>query len=129
MKLPDLSDLEAAGVHHGAVSAEALAGASAAARLRYFSVDLGPVESKMALLDALAGSLAFPAHFGRNWDALADCLEDATLVGKHGAVVRIMHAGAYRSAHAQDWKTLEEILDEAAGFWKERHLPFWVFVN
>ena len=128
MKLPILTDLDGAGVHDSAVATDALASASAAAHLRYFDVDLSGVDSKLALLDALAKGLSLPAHFGRNWDALADCLEDDGLAGKHGVVIRLGHARAYRSAHAQDWKTLEEILDEAAEFWKERHLPFWVFV-
>lgn len=28
------------------------------------------------LFDVLAAALALPGHFGRNWDALADCLTD-----------------------------------------------------
>ena len=28
--------------------------------------------------------------------------------------------------HPNDWATLEEILGEAAEFWRERHVPFWV---
>lgn len=128
MKLPDLTDLEAAGVHEHAATSDALSGAAATARLKYFAVDLTHAESKHALLDALARGLALPAHFGHNWDALADCLEDDDVMGKHGAVVRVAHAGPFRKAHSADWTTLEEILNEAAEFWKERHVPFWVFV-
>ena len=32
--------------------------------------------TKRALLDELARVLEFPAHFGRTWDALEDCLTD-----------------------------------------------------
>jgi hypothetical protein len=128
VKLPDLHDLDAAGVHEQHAPAEAIAGASASAKLKYFAVDLGKADSKFALLEALAHGLSLPPHFGRNWDALADSLEDDDIIGKHGAVVRLAHGAAYRKAHAHDWKTLEEILDEAAEFWKERHVPFWVFV-
>ena len=32
--------------------------------------------TKRALLDELAQALGFPAHFGRTWDALEDCLTD-----------------------------------------------------
>ena len=128
MKPPNLADVDAAGVHDHGIADDTLSRASAAAELRYFNVDLAGADSKLALLDALARGLALPAHFGRNWDALADCLEDDELVGGHGAVVRLAHGRAYREAHAADWKTLEEILDEAAEFWKERHLPFWVFL-
>ena len=41
----------------------------------------------------------------------------------------LAHAGPYRKAHAADWSTLEDILTEAADFWRERHKPFWVFVG
>jgi RNAse (barnase) inhibitor barstar len=129
MKLPDLSDVEAAGVREHAGSSESIADAAAAARLRCFTVDLSGADSKTALLDALAKGLSLPAHFGRNYDALADCLEDDDVMGKRGAVVRIVHAAAFRKGHASDWRTLTEILDEAAEFWRERHHPFWVFVS
>ncbi len=34
------------------------------------------VDAKAALLDAVAAALGFPAYFGRNWDALDECLRD-----------------------------------------------------
>ena len=80
------------------------------------------------LFDECAAALQFPATFGHNWDALADCLEDEDIVGRKGVVIRLAHAGAYRKAHAADWETFSDILDEAADYWRERHLPFWVFV-
>jgi RNAse (barnase) inhibitor barstar len=128
MKLPDLRDVTSAGVHEHA-GGDAIVQAAAAAKLRHFAVDLSGADSKLALLDALAKGMKLPAHFGRNYDALADCLEDEDVIGKHGAVLSIAHAGAFRKAHAQDWRTLCEILDEAAEFWRERHEPFWVFVG
>lgn len=35
-----------------------------------------PVADKRSLLDALADILALPSWFGRNWDALEECLGD-----------------------------------------------------
>jgi len=128
MKLPDLHDLDSAGVieYHG--PADAVEQAAAAAKLRYLSVDLARANSKRALLAEFADGLGLPEHFGDNWDALADCLEDADWLGRAGAVVRIGHSAAFRKAHPQDWETAEEILAEAAEYWRERHLPFWVLV-
>jgi len=77
----------------------------------------------------LADGLGFPEHFGHNWDALADSLEDGEWLGKHGAVVVLQHAGPYRKAHAQDWSTLEDILAEAADYWRDLKRPLWVFVH
>jgi hypothetical protein len=129
MKLPDLRDLESAGVHerHGDVAP--LAAAARDAKLRLRTADLKGVGSKTELMAALEKGLALPEHFGSNWDALADCLEDSDWLGHDGCVVVLAHAGPYRKAHAADWSTLEEILAEAADFWRERHKPFWVFVT
>ena len=129
MKLPELGDLEMAGVHAWKGDAGALATAAAAARLPLRSASLKDVSSKAQLLNVLAKALALPEHFGDNWDALADCLEDDDWLGTHGAVVALTHSAGYRKAHAADWTTLEDILGEAADYWRERHKPFWVFVS
>lgn len=129
MKLPDLNDLEVAGVHAWSGNAQTLSAAATAAKLRYFSADLKGVDSKSALLAAVARGLKLPEHFGNNWDALADCVEDGEWLGRSGCVIGLAHAGAYRKAHGADWTTFEDILAEAADYWRERHKPFWVFVS
>jgi hypothetical protein len=128
MKLPDLHDASAARLveHHG--SPDAVAHAAEAAKLRFLPVDLAKADSKAALLAALGKGLKLPDHFGDNWDALADSLEDRDWLGKNGVAIRLGHASAYKKAHPHDWETLEDILSEAVEFWKELHVPFWVFV-
>ncbi|MBK7791505.1 MAG: barstar family protein [Betaproteobacteria bacterium] len=128
MKLPDLKDLENAGVIEYRGQADVVEQAATAARLRFLAVDLARVDSKRTLLAAFADGLKLPEHFGDNWDALADCLEDGDWLGKSGVAIRIAHSAAYRKAHPHDWEIAEEILAEAAEFWRERHLPFWVLV-
>ena len=129
MKLPDLSDCEEARVleYHG--HAEAVELAATHAKLRYLCVDLSHAEDKATLFAALAKGLRMPDHFGRNFDALADSLEDRDWLGKIGCAIRLDHATHYRKTHPNDWKTLEEILSEASTFWRERQVPFWVLVT
>jgi RNAse (barnase) inhibitor barstar len=129
MKLPDLHDLELAGVHGWKGDVHPLASAAAAAKLRYHAADLRAVANKSEMLAALAKGLALPEHFGNNWDALADSVEDEEWLGRNGCVIALSHAGAYRKAHGPDWTTLEDIFAEAADYWRERHKPFWVFVS
>lgn len=129
MKLPDLSDASGAGLQRWAGSPEVVHAAAVAAHLKYFAADLHGVASKAALLDSLAAALKLPAHFGKNWDALADCLEDEDWLGAHGAAIVLRHTDSYRKAHAADWETASGILAEAAEYWQERHKPFWVFVG
>ena len=128
MKVPDLSDFDAATVRTWSGATEPLRTSAAHAQLRYCHVDLAPVKDKAGLMAALATGLKLPEHFGHNFDALADSLEDRECVGKKGCVVVLSHAPVFQKAHPGDWRTLNEILDEAVEFWKERHIAFWVFV-
>jgi RNAse (barnase) inhibitor barstar len=129
MKLPDLAVYDDAGVHDWGGDFETVKTAAGAAKLLFHSVDAAHADSKSALLAALAKGLKLPEHFGDNWDALADCLEDGDWLGSHGMVIAIRHAAHYQKAHASDWETLSDILNEAAEYWRERHKPFWVFVH
>jgi hypothetical protein len=129
MKLPDLRDLDAAGLRERHGDTAPLAAAAREAKLRFHAADFKGVVSKVELMAALEHGLGLPEHFGSNWDALADCLEDADWLGSDGCVVALAHTGIYRKAHPADWSTLEEILVEAIDFWRERHKPFWVFVG
>lgn len=45
------------------------------------------MRTRAALLDEMAAALQFPATFGGNWDALADCLADLQWLGGPGLVV------------------------------------------
>lgn len=54
-------------------AARALAEARDGGALAYL---VGPVTSQAAALDAIGAALSFPAWYGRNLDALHDCLVD-----------------------------------------------------
>jgi len=129
MKLPDLAVCDEAVVRDWHGDFDTVKTAAGAAKLLFRSVDAAHADSKSALLAALAKGLKLPEHFGDNWDALADCLEDGDWLGSHGMVIAIRHAAHYQKAHASDWETLSDILNEAAEYWRERHKPFWVFVH
>ena len=129
MKLPDLSRFDDAGVleYHG--HPDTIAAAARHAKLRYLNVDLARAEDKPTLFHELARGLELPDHFGNNFDALADSLEDRDWLGKTGCAIRLGHATHYRKTHPHDWGTLEEILSEASTFWRERNRAFWVLIG
>jgi len=106
-----------------AVQARAVAGGAASA-----SVDLDAISSKRELLDTLAADLALPKSFGRNWDALADCLQDLP-VPAQGWLLHIKHAQGVQRALGSEWLTLLEILHDAAIYWKEHGRAFVVFID
>ena len=92
------------------------------------SADLAPVRTKSELLATLARSLALPATFGANWDALADSLQDLP-VPPQGSVLHLEHTNAVERALAGEWLTFVEILRDAAVYWKEHGKAFVVFID
>lgn len=76
-------------------------------------------------LQAIAGALAFPDWFGKNWDALEDCLSDLSWREAEGYVLMFEHAAA-----GDDLGILTEVLAAAAEYWKGRGKPFFaVFID
>ena len=128
MKPPDLASVDNAGVRPWSGSVEPLKPAAEHAHLKFAEAHLAHAKDRAALFAELDRALGLPDHFGHNWDALADVLEDRDWLGKTGRVTAITGVAAYRREHPTDWSTLEEILSEACEFWKERHVAFWVFV-
>ena len=128
MKPPDLAIVDDAGVREWKGATEPIKSAAAHAHLAFDVVDLGKARDKATLFGELDRALALPDHFGHNWDALADVLEDRDWLGRKGRAIVLSHAQAWRKDHPNEWTTLEEILAEAAEFWKERNVAFWVFV-
>ena len=128
MKTPDLAIVDDAGVQEWKGATEPIRSAAAHAHLAFDVVDLGKARDKATLFGELDRALALPDHFGHNWDALADVLEDRDWLGRKGRAILLSHAQAWRKEHPNEWSTLEDILAEAAEFWKERNVAFWVFV-
>lgn len=57
------------------------------------SFDGGAIEDGPALLAALGEALAFPAYYGRNWDAAEECLRDLGERYPRGAALLVEGAG------------------------------------
>jgi Barstar (barnase inhibitor) len=98
------------------------------AHAQRIEVDLDAVRTKAQLLDVLARSASLPAHFGRNWDALADCFQDLP-APRAAYLVHVFRASAARSALVTDWAIFLEILEDAAIYWSERDATFLAFVD
>lgn len=92
-------------------------------------VDLRRVRSKRGLLAALARALQFPETFGGNWDALADSLQDLSWLCDAGIVLHLRGYDRFLAAAPDDAATLQNILAEAAQFWRSRSRLFVVFAE
>ncbi|HUH30491.1 MAG TPA: barstar family protein, partial [Rhodanobacter sp.] len=74
---PDLTRPTQNGVYYvDAAALDRLAAHASANELHVCRTDLAGCTGKVDLLQRLHTSLSLPATFGRNWDALADCMRD-----------------------------------------------------
>jgi len=89
-------------------------------------IDLAAVSDKEQLLEQLASALAFPQWFGRNWDALEDCLGDLAWRAGDDHVLLIEGFEHLRARRPDDFGVLLDILASSAQFWLERGRPFFV---
>lgn len=119
-----------AGVHNlPSEGIEVLAQAARAAGYAFLPADLADCTDKAGFLAGIAQALHFPAWFGQNWDALADCLNDFSWLPADGYVIVLDHADRFRLGAAADFLTALEIFEEAAQAWAAEGVPLWTFVG
>jgi len=91
-------------------------------------VDGAAVPDKAALMDALAAAFRFPSYFGKNWDALLDCLR--SLPGElpaKGYVLAVRNSGSFLSSSPKDLEDFADVASEARTFLLEKYqAPFTV---
>lgn len=87
------------------------------------------IRSRGKLLKTLARSLGFPATFGGNWDALADCLQDLSWLPDHGHVLEFAGLADLAAAAPDDLALLLEVLEAAAVYWRQRDRVFIVLID
>lgn len=97
----------------------------------FLYANLSKAQSKQEVLDGIAEAFLFPAHFGKNYDALHDCMTD--LVHKSGAqsgfivVLEQLPDGPRFDREARE--QLLDVFRDAADFWGDRKVPFRCFYS
>jgi RNAse (barnase) inhibitor barstar len=110
---------------------EDLMQAAQGASQHFLYANLTHAQSKQDVLEAIAQAFMFPAHFGKNLDALYDCMTD--LVYKSGAQPGFVVVLEQLPDNPRfDREAREQLLDvfrDAADFWGERKIPFRCFYS
>jgi hypothetical protein len=98
--------------------ADALAAARAAG-WSGASLELDGALDKAAFMERCARALRLPQWFGRNWDALADCLTDLSWCpADRGRLLVVTGWQGYAAAAPADWSIVESVLADAVGHWR-----------
>ncbi len=110
---------------------EDLMQAAEGAGQHFLYANLVDAQSKQDVLEKIAESFLFPAHFGKNLDALFDCMTD--LVHRAGSQPGFVVVLEQLPDSAKfDREAREQLLDvfrDAADFWAERRVPFRCFYS
>ncbi|WP_326940486.1 barstar family protein [Actimicrobium sp. GrIS 1.19] len=87
--------------------------------------------TKQQVLAGIAEAFHFPKHFGKNFDALADCLTDLTFKAgpQPGFLVVLEQIPNTPKFDKEARETLLDVFRDAADFWGEKKVPFRVFYS
>ncbi len=119
-----------AGIYHLPDSGQA-AVREAAAALGFvcFTVDLAEETRLESVLIKLGQVLDFPDWYGRNLDALKDCLTDLSWCEAPGYVLIIRRAEALHAERIDDFRRLNQVFAQAVDEWRNSDCPLWVFYD
>ena len=100
-----------------------------AAGLSVFKMDIGHAHHKEDLIGHLDKALSFPSHFGKNWDALHDCLTDLEWLDSKGVVLLFEKSKHFGAGHKHDFETAMEVFKSAAEYWQGKGKPFLTLIH
>jgi RNAse (barnase) inhibitor barstar len=86
---------------------------------RVVTVGLAGSRDKNAFLNVLAKALAFPEHFGHNWDAFYDCLLDLEQEAGHATLLVLRDVSGFARAEPEEFAAAVDALMDAAEFWDD----------
>ena len=97
----------------------------------FLYANLSKAQSKQDVLDLIAAQFTLPSHFGKNFDALYDCMTDP--LHKSGPQPGFIVVLEQIPAHAKfDKEAREQLLDifrDTADYWGDRKIPFRCFYS
>ena len=115
------ADIEGAAVIYGGTEALQAATVSALLPIRIGGEE---VRGKESLMTALAAKMNFPPYFGRNWDALHDCLTDLDeFLPAEGWLLILTDAAEILKTNPADRALFMETREAAADFWRRADPP------
>jgi len=106
-----------------------LRAAAKRAGIAWLDLDLAGVADRDAFFRRCAMVFSLPDYFGRNWDALHECMLDFAGRGVPGAIVHWRRGTELARRAPEAVTTALEILGEAAAYWRGSGRIFVVVVD
>lgn len=96
---------------------------------RTFILDGTELRTRETFLDACEQAFHLPHWFGRNWDALWDCLTDLSWAPAPGYLVIYDRWRELAVSDPDSWAIVRRLLDEVSRYWADRQTPFAVLLT
>jgi len=114
-----------------AYRADDLLQAATHADQHFLYASLALAQSKQDVLEGIAAAFLFPLHFGKNLDALYDCMTDLVHKsgGQPGFVVVLEQLPDNPRFDREAREQLLDVFRDATDFWAERKIPFRCFYS
>ncbi|MGH8620939.1 MAG: barstar family protein [Burkholderiales bacterium] len=106
-----------------------LRAAAKRAGIAWLDLDLAGVADRDAFLRRCAEVFALPGYFGRNWDALHECLLDIAGRGMPGAIVHWRRGAGLARGAPEAVATAIRVLEDVAAYWGASGRTFLVAVD
>ncbi len=97
----------------------------------FLYANLSAAHTKQEVLEVIAREFLFPKHFGKNFDALYDCLTDTIdhAGPQRGFVVVLEQIPDTPRFDKEAREILLDVFRDAAEYWGERKVPFRMFYS
>lgn len=97
----------------------------------FLFVSMAEAQTKQDVLDAIAEDFLLPSHFGKNHDALYDCMTDLVYKSgpQRGFVVVLDQLPDTPRFDREAREQLLDVFRDAADYWGERKIPFRCFYS
>lgn len=97
----------------------------------FLYVNLGNVQTKQDVLEGIADAFMFPSHFGKNLDALYDCMTDMVHRAgpQPGFIVVLEQIPDNPRFDREGREQLLDVFRDAADYWADRKIPFRCFYS
>jgi RNAse (barnase) inhibitor barstar len=92
---------------------------------------LAEAQSKQDVLDLIGAQFTLPSHFGKNFDALYDCMTDPLHKSgpQPGFIVVLEQIPAHVKFDKEAREQLLDIFRDTADYWGDRKVPFRCFYS
>jgi RNAse (barnase) inhibitor barstar len=134
---PDIGETALKGVRSNIVQSirafrvQDLQDAARALGQHFLYANLSAAQTKQDVLDLLAQQFILPAHFGKNFDALYDCMTDPVHKSgpQPGFIVVLEQIPATGKFDKEAREQLLDIFRDTAEYWADRKVPFRCFYS